>query len=256
MSDQKLDIVFAAPHPDDLEIGCGGTIASLVKQGYKVGMVHLTNGEPTPRGTLETRIAEAEAAAKILGVAEMTILKLTNRELMDHTVARYALATELRRHKADIVVGLAGRTPSASPDHYQGQLIVEAARFYTQLTKWDDRFDGTSPYRVDHLIYRPLPMSSEIHHFPARFVVDITDTMEQKIEAIRCYASQFDQRRLPGLEHFLRSHAGAEGGMAGFRYGELYALPRPVGTADPIAMLGQWPTPTPSPDIGSKRSTT
>ena len=256
MSDQKLDIVFAAPHPDELEIGCGGTIASLVKQGYKVGMVHLTNGEPTPRGTLETRIAEAEAAAEVLGVAKMTILELTNRELMDQTVARYALATELRRHQADIVVGLAGRTPSASPDHYQGQLIVEAARFYTQLTKWDDRFDDTSPHRVDHLIYRPLPMSSEIHHFPARFVVDITDTMEQKFEAIRCYASQFDERRLPGLEHFLRSHAGAEGGMAGFRYGELYALPRPIGTADPIAMLGQWPTPTPSPDIGSKRTTT
>ena len=80
--------------------------------------------------------------------------------------------------------------------------------------------------------------------------------MEQKFEAIRCYASQFDQRRLPGLEHFLRSQAGAEGGLAGFRYGELYALPRPIGTTDPIAMLGQWPTPTPSPDIGSKRTTT
>src|SRR3972149_1909267 len=101
----RLDIIFAAPHPDDLEIGSGGTIAKLVRQGYKVGMVHLTDGEPTPRrppGGPTPR------------------------------------ATVVRKYKANILVGMAGRTPAASPDHYQAQLLTEAARFYAQFTKWDD----------------------------------------------------------------------------------------------------------------------
>ncbi len=252
MYEGKLDIVFAAPHPDDLEIGCGGTIASLVRQGYRVGMVHLTDGEPTPRGTKEARTAETLAAAEVLGATMVTTLDLTNRELMDGPAARYALATVLRRHQADILVGLAGRTPAASPDHYQSQLITEGARFYAQFTKWNDRFDDTEPHRVDHLIYRPVFLSADVTHFQCRFVVDISATIEAKLEAIKCYQSQFYGKRWERLEHFITCQAGSEGGLAGFRYGELYALPRPVGTADPISLLGHWGVPPPSRDIGSK----
>lgn len=245
MSEVQLDIVFAAPHPDDLEIGSGGTIALLVDQGYKVGMVHLTDGEPTPRGTPEKRRAEARAAAEILGVAVCEILPLTNRELMDGPTARYALATILRRYKARILVGMAGRTPAASPDHYQSQLITEAARFYAQLTKWDDRFGGTLPHRVDHLLYRPVPMSAEIHHFPSRFVVDIGATLDRKLRAIQCYESQFDGKRFERLAHWVRSVNGAEGALCGYEYGELFAVPRPLGVKDPVALLGNWEVPSP-----------
>ena len=97
MAQTKLDILFAMPHPDDLEITCGGTIAKLVKLGYKVGMVNLTTGEPTPLGTPEGRAAECADAARILGVAHCETLALPNRELMDGPPARYALATVLRR---------------------------------------------------------------------------------------------------------------------------------------------------------------
>jgi len=79
MSDNRLDIVFTAPHPDDLEIGMGGTIAKMVKLGHRVGMVHMTNGEPTPRGNPETRMEEMQAAAKILGVQVVDMLGITNR---------------------------------------------------------------------------------------------------------------------------------------------------------------------------------
>jgi len=245
MSHQELDIVFAAPHPDDLEIGCGGTIALLAQQGYKVGMVHLTDGEPTPHGNSETRAAEARAAAEILGAAMYTTLDLTNRELMDGPPARYALATVLRQHKAKVLVGMAGRTPAASPDHYQSQLITEGARFYSQLTKWDDRFDNTVPHRVDHLVYRPVPFSAEIHHYPSRFVVDISTTIKKKIEAVRCYASQFHGHRRKRITHYLRSIAGTEGAMCGYPYGELYALPRPIGVKDMLSLLGSWEVPPP-----------
>ncbi|MCL2330790.1 MAG: PIG-L family deacetylase, partial [Phycisphaerae bacterium] len=208
---ESLDILFAASHPDDLEIGCGGTIARLVEQGHRVGMVHLTNGEPTPRGTAEKRRAEARAAADILGVQVMEILPLTNRELMDVPAARYALATVIRKYRPRILVGVAGRTVAASPDHYQGQLITEAARFYSQLTKWDDRFDGTEPFRVEHLIYRPVPIAAEPHHFHSTFVVDISSTIDKKLAAIACYDSQFDTARFEHLSHYVRSIAGAEG---------------------------------------------
>ena len=242
---KSLDIVFAAPHPDDLEIGCGGTIARLANDGYRVGMVHLTDGEPTPRGDAQTRRAEAEKAAKILGAAVCEILPLTNRELMDAPAARYALATVLRRYQPRILVGLAGRTVSASPDHYQAQLIAEGARFYSQLTRWDDRFDGTVPHRMDHLVYRPVPSSAETLHFPAQFVVDISGTIDRKLEAIACYASQFDGERFERLKHYVLSSAGAEGFRCGYKYGELYALPRPMGVKDMIGMLSPWETPSP-----------
>ena len=116
-------------------------------------MIDLTTGEPAPRGSLEIRAREAEAARVALGVPVRVNLALPNRELMDCPANRYAIATELRRYRPQVVIGVVGRTPSASPDHFQGQLLIEAARFYSQLTKWDDRFGGLPPYRVPHLVY-------------------------------------------------------------------------------------------------------
>jgi len=245
MSEPQLDIIFTAPHPDDIEIGSGGTVAKLVKQGYRVGLLHMTNGEPTPRGTPETRVQEMRAAAEVLGAQVCEMLGLPNRVLMDGPEARYAVATALRRYRPRILVGMAGRTPSASPDHYQAQLITEAARFYSQFTKWDDRFAGTEPFRVDHLVYRPTGIGAEVTHWHSQFVVDISDTIEQKIEAIRCYRSQFDEERFAGLEHYVRSRAGVEGGAIGVRYGELFALPRLLGVTDMVALLGEWRIPPP-----------
>lgn len=255
MADAHLDIVFTAPHPDDLEITMGGTIAKLVKQGYRVGMVHMTNGEPTPRGTPETRMKEMRSAADILGVQVCEMLDIPNRVLMDGPEARYRVATVLRRYRPKVLVGMAGRTPSASPDHYQAQLITEASRFYAQLTKWEERFDGTEPFRIDHLVYRPVRLAAEVHHWHSQFVVDISDTLEQKLEAVRCYRSQFDGERLAGLEHYIRSGAGVDGSMIGVRYGELYALPRPLGVTDMVALLGEWKIPPPFESGSKKRST-
>jgi len=245
MANNTLDIVFTAPHPDDLEILMGGTIAKMVKLGYRVGMVHMTNGEPTPRGTPETRMKEMKAASEVLGVQVCDMLGLPNRVLMDGPEARYAVATALRKYRPKILVGMAGRTPSASPDHHQAHLITEASRFYSQLTKWDERFDGTEPFRIDHLVYRPAPIAAEISHWHTRFVVDISDTIEQKLEAIRCYKSQFDDKRREGLEHYIRSGAGVEGSSVGVKYGELYALPRPLGVTDMVSLLGDWKVPPP-----------
>ena len=233
----RLDVVAVAPHPDDLEITCGGTLALLVNQGYKVGILDLTSGEPTPRGSLETRARESEAARQVLGVPFRRNVGLPNRELMDSPANRYILATWFRRLMPTIVICTAGRTPAASPDHHQGHLLVEAARFYSQLTKWDDRFDGTAPYRVPHLLYAPFPFDGEVRQYHGSFVVDVTTTFEQKMKAISCYSSQFDESRFAKVRHFVSGNNISIGGRCGFAYGEFFALPTVIGTSEPFTLV-------------------
>ena len=234
---QPLDVAALAPHPDDLEITCGGTLAKLVRQGYRVGIFDLTSGEPTPRGSLETRQAEAEAARAALGVQVRVNLDLPNRVLMDGPEARYVVATALRRYRPKVVITMAGRTPAASPDHHQSHMLVEASRFFSQLTKWDDRFDGTSPYRVPHLVYAVVPFDAEQRNWHSTFVVDISDEFEAKLEAIDCYRSQFDEKRLAKVHHWMSGWNATTGGRCGFTYGELFALPHPVGAEDLFSLV-------------------
>lgn len=234
---ERLDVVAVAPHPDDLEILCGGTLAKLVKQGYRVGIFDLTSGEPTPRGSLETRKLEAEKARAALGVQVRVNVELPNRVLMDGPEARFKLATAFRLYRPGVVIVAAGRTPAASPDHNQAHLIGEAARFYSQLTKWDERFDGTAPYRVPHLVYVPFPSDAENRFWQSTFVIDISDTMEQKIESIRAYESQFDVSRFDKVKHYISSANGYHGARCGFMYGELFALPHPVGGDNLVSLV-------------------
>jgi LmbE family N-acetylglucosaminyl deacetylase len=156
---------------------------------------------------------------------------------MDSPENRFLLATQFRQYRPKAVIVMAGRTPAASPDHHQGHLLVEASRFYSQLTKWNDRFGGTEPYRVPHLIYAPVPFDAEQRHWHSTFVVDISDTMPQKLAAIRCYESQFDPERFKRVEHFVTGYNTYNGARCGFLYGELFALPHPVGTTDLLGLV-------------------
>src|SRR4029077_15240438 len=101
-----------------------------------------------------------DAARQILGVPVRINVGLPNRELFDTAANRAALATEFRRWRPGVVLGNFGRTPAASPDHYQGQLLIEAARFWSQLTKWDERFEGTPPWRWRLLDSGVLPLDA------------------------------------------------------------------------------------------------
>ena len=151
---------------------------------------------------------------------------------MDSVDNRFALGTVFRKLRPLVVVVMAGRTPAASPDHYQGQLLVEAARFYSQLTKWDDRFAETRPYRVPHFVYAPVWSDAEQRHWHGSFIVDVSDVYEKKVASVRCYASQFDEARFERLEQYMRAQNAAQGGRCGFRYGEFFALPTPLGSKD------------------------
>ena len=205
----QLDVLAVGAHPDDIEIACGGTLAKLAAAGLSRG--HRRSDRRRADARLagpEVRLAEARRAAEVLGVVRRMTLDLPNRRLFDTFEARVALAKEFRRYRPRLVIGLGGKTPTASPDHYQASLIIEAAVFYAKLTKWDEHFDGLPPYRRCRAGWSASWRSTRLA--PAdrgAMVVDIGDTLEKKLAAIACYASQFPPAkadfldRLPGVRH-------------------------------------------------------
>ena len=235
---EPLDVIAVGAHPDDVEIGCGGTLALLAARGHRVGIVDLTDGEPTPRSSgPEERLAEAAAAAKVLGAAHRENLGFPNRRLFDSFEIRVALAKVLRRWRPRVVLGIADKTPLASPDHAQAVAITEAAVFYARLTKWDDTFDGLPVHTVPHLLgyflFAGVP-TVPAGHWP--LVVDIAGHLEAKLEAIGCYASQFPPEKAHVFPR-VRAMAETAGIMAGCAAGEVLACSRMPCTSDPLGML-------------------
>ncbi len=237
MSDESLDVIAVGAHPDDVEIGCGGTLARLADQGYRVGIVDLTDGEPTPEcPSPEVRLAEAHKAAAVLGVQIRRTLGLPNRRLFDSFEARVALAKEFRRYRPRLVLTMGGKTPLASPDHYQAMLITEAAVFYSRLTKWEQYFDGLPTYQVPRLLYYRLDLFRLVLEEPNRLVVDIGPYLDRKLQALACYQSQFP----PSKQHVfqrIRAFNQQQGMAAGFEAGEVFVSPIPLGTGDLMGFL-------------------
>lgn len=231
MAEQQLDVIAVGAHPDDVEIGCGGTLARLAQQGHAVGIVDLTDGEPTPGSPgPEVRLAEAQKAAETLGVHSRLTLKLPNRCLFDALENRLALARVLRTCRPRLVLCIGEKTPMASPDHYQAMLITEAAVFYARLTKWEEYFDGLPPSPPAALMYYPLALRSLGPTLPHCVVVDISETLDIKLAALGCYQSQFAHR--PEVLQRIRVFNQQQGLAAGFQAGELLASPLPLGTRD------------------------
>lgn len=237
MEYQQIDILAVGAHPDDIEIACGGTLAKLIEQGHRVGIIDLTDGEPTPGSPgPEFRLAEARRAAEVLGAVHRVTLDLPNRRLFDSFEARVALATELRKHRPRLVIGLGGKTPTASPDHYQASLIIEAAVFYSKLTKWDEYFDGLPPYVVPRRLECLLAFHTLSPADSGAMVVDISSTLEKKLAAIACYASQFPPAKAHHLDG-IRAFAVQQGAAAGFAAGEVLVNPTVWGTRDLMGLL-------------------
>ncbi|MBI4701026.1 MAG: bacillithiol biosynthesis deacetylase BshB1 [Deltaproteobacteria bacterium] len=231
-------LVLAA-HPDDAEICMGATVAKLVRQGWRVELCDLTDGEPTPAGSPERRAAEAARAAAILGVARRTTLALPNRYLMDGVQARQQAAEVIREVRPDLL--FLHYWEDAHPDHVQASRLGEAARFYAKLTKTEMRGEPCYPRRVVHFVgshYR-------LHRAPS-FILDVSDSFETKLEAVAAYESQFGAERgqewvaarsRPPLAPALRSLGEYFGRLIGVRYGEPFIMREEVGLASLDALL-------------------
>lgn len=237
---EPLDVIAVGAHPDDVEIAVGGTLASLVNQGYRVGIVDLTDGEPTPNSPgPEVRLAEAAKAAEILGVQVRETLELPNRRLFDNYESRVALAKVFRRYRPQIVMGIAGKTPGASPDHWQAMQITDAAVFYSRLTKWDAEFDNLVVHPIRRQLYYPLGFGSlRTPLNDGGFVVDITATLEQKIEAIRAYKTQFPPEK-ERVFRLVEGQAKLYGTAAGFEAGEVLIHANTLGVRDLVKALNE-----------------
>ncbi len=234
----KLDILFVGAHPDDVEIACGGTIHRLVEQGYRVGIVDLTDGEPTPLSeSPEHRWSEAEEASRVLGVHYRRLMHLPNRRLMDDFEARVALAKEFRYWRPHTVVGFGNKTPLASPDHYQAMQITDAAVFYSRLTKWDNHFDGLPTHTITRQLYFRLSFEpAPLVGFDSQFTVDISTSLEKKIESIACYKSQFPPAKAHVFQR-VRGLAIAAGAAIGIDAGETFACAKPLGVKNLIKLF-------------------
>lgn len=228
----QLDIVALSPHPDDAEIGCGGILAKLAQQGLKVGLIDLTDGEPTPFTTnVQERLGEATESGKKLGLSVREVLELPNRKLFDSFESRMAVAERLRYYKPKILLSNYGLTPHDSPDHYQGQLIIEGALFYSRLSKWDELFNGLPVHRINNLFYyitlreNPNPEISGM----SKIVMDVSKTFDIKKDALLSYKSQFRANpRAPGIIPWIETMGRYYGKSIDKEYGEPLFSPKSI----------------------------
>lgn len=233
MSEAPLDLLVIAPHPDDAEIGVGGTLLRSRAQGMRVGIIDLTSGEPTPHGSPEIRASETAAATEILGVDWRENLGLPNRSLEATLEARRALAGVFRRTRPKILC--MPYWEDAHPDHVAATQLAEAARFWAKLSKTD--FPG-EPYWPPIVLYY-FSIHLRTHPRPA-FVMDISDEIEAKMRAIACYESQFAagrNSRSLGPVNDIRDRARYWGWSIGASYGEPFASREEIGLRSLAALL-------------------
>jgi N-acetylglucosamine malate deacetylase 1 len=220
-----LDYLVIAPHPDDAELGMAGTILLLREEGAKVGVLDLTDGEPTPHGSPAIRQRETEAATAVLGLDWRGNLGLPNRSLTADLAARARLAGILRQLRPRVV--FAPYWEDAHPDHIAGSALTDAARFWAKLTKTD--LPG-EPHYPGRLLYY-FSVHLRIHPRPS-FVIDITSHIDKKMQALACYRSQFIEGRpttAPTLLDDLRDRARYWGWAIGAGYGEPFLSREEIG---------------------------
>lgn len=178
-----MRILCIGAHPDDVEIGMGGSVASFVNQGIEVMILDLTNGEPTPFGSPEIRKKESEKSAEILGV-KRSCLNLPNRFLEDTIENRKKIAEVIREFRPEYI--FAPYFDDGHPDHIAASKLSDAARFYAKLTKFDIKGEPYYPKRI--IYYFPIHIKLRIQ---PSFIIDISNFLEKKKSAILCYESQF-----------------------------------------------------------------
>ena len=218
-----VDILAIGAHPDDVEIVVGGTLIKMKKLGYSIAVCHCTNGEPTPNGTPEKRVAEATQAAEKLG-AQLEILDLPNRYVTDTIENRIKIANVIRKYRPNLL--LSPYPGGNHPDHRLVSHLVDAARFTAKLTKHDHtgRPWDLEPYWCPMQLYFFLGVRLEEAN--PTFIVDITDEYRQKMEVLSSYESQFnvDMNNLAASDYW--------GPLIGKPYGEAFFSRRTIGISN------------------------
>jgi bacillithiol biosynthesis deacetylase BshB1 len=236
-SSDRLLLAIAA-HRDDVELTCGGTLIKAAKAGYRTAILDLTQGEMGTRGSAEIRASEAAQAAKVLGVSSRDNLGLPDARIVNDPPTRERLARAIRTLRPRVVIAppLEGR----HPDHRVAAQLVRDACFLAGLAKLAPDLPPHRPHKILHaLAYR------QDFERPS-FVVDISDEFDQKMDAVRCYTSQFEGATQAGeiypngepLEEVARHYAAYYGTLIRQRYGEPYFTTEVVMVDDVLALEG------------------
>ena len=233
MSD-KLDFLAFGAHPDDVELGCGATIAKLVSQGKKVGIVDLTRGELGTRGSAEIRTKETKEATKILGITIRENMDFKDGFFRNDEEHQLKIIQVIRKYQPDFV--FCNAPDDRHIDHPKGsQLIVEAS-FLSGLTKiYTDDYSGNAQKQ-----WRP----KNIYHYiqwknlDPDFIFDVSGFHNTKMDAVKCYSSQFYDPKSKEPEtpistknflDFVQSRANDFGRLIGVEYGEGFISNRKLG---------------------------
>jgi len=182
----KLDILAFGAHPDDIELGCGGTIAKEIHNGKKIGAIDLTQGELGTRGTEITRASEAAAAANILGIQIRENLKFRDGFFKNDEAHQLKIIETIRKYRPEIV--LCNAIDDRHIDHGKGSQLVSDACFLSGLRKISTKYNG-----VEQEAWRPKLVYHYIQWKDLKpdFVVDISEFLDKKVEAVKAYKTQF-----------------------------------------------------------------
>jgi bacillithiol biosynthesis deacetylase BshB1 len=238
---ERVDLLAIAAHRDDVELTCGGTLAKAARAGHRVGIIDLTQGEMGTRGNAETRAAEAERAAKTLGVGLRLNAELRDAYVTNDEASREKIVELIRRTKPRVVI--LPFSVGRHPDHRIAAELGRDACYLAGLAKYAPGRGGDAhrPYKLLHaLAYREDPVKPT-------FVVDISDAFETKLQAIRCYASQFDGAKAAGEIHptgqdlyeLIRVQSAHYGSLIRCAYGEPFFTYETVAVDDVMRLGGQ-----------------
>ncbi|HEX6914667.1 MAG TPA: bacillithiol biosynthesis deacetylase BshB1 [Chitinophagaceae bacterium] len=229
----KLDILAFGVHPDDVELGCAGTILSSIAQGKKVGVIDLTRGELGTRGTAETRNAESAAAAKAMGLHLRDNLDMADGFFEHNRENILKIVRVLRQYRPEVI--LCNAPEDRHPDHGRSSKLVSDAAFLSGLRKIETTLDGAAQEA-----WRPKYVFQYIQdrYIEPDFVFDISDFHVKKMEAIQCYATQFYNPELdepktyissPDFLESVSSRAKIFGKRIGVKYAEGFLSEKMIG---------------------------
>lgn len=228
----KLDILAIGAHPDDVELGCGATLAKEISNGKKVGILDLTRGELGTRGTAETRDIESEDAAKILGVALRTNMDFADGFFVNNEKHQLELIKMIRKYRPEIVI--CNAVEDRHIDHAKGSKLVSDSCFLSGLLKIDTKHEDSDEWQEP---WRP----KQVYHYiqwknlEPDIVVDITDFIDLKMKSVLAYKTQFYDPKSDAPETPISSknftdsiiyRARDLGRLVGVEYGEGFTVER------------------------------
>jgi bacillithiol biosynthesis deacetylase BshB1 len=217
-----MKILVLAAHPDDAEISIGGTMLTHAQNGDEVYLLNFTNGEPTPNGTVETRLKEAEEADKILQLKKRIVMDLPNRYLEDTIENREKVAEHIREIRPDLM--LVQTHLDQHPDHIAASELGTAARFYAKLTKTNMKGEPFFPPKILYFYtshFRIIPNPS--------FVLPVSEEVfQEKVKAVQAYQSQFKHKNRD-IPEFLKIMGKQYGSRINSPYAEPFYTPEVLG---------------------------